>query len=201
MLARLFVLTLIGCSFAFGQTESEHLAAGTILVASEKLSDPNFAQTVILITRRESDGGIMGLVLNRPLNITLAKAFPQLHAGTDPVYEGGPVSPDAVLALLKSADKPETAELITADIYSVIRKNLLEKSIADHLGSSKFRVYLGYAGWGPGQLENELRLGAWTIIHSPKYVFDAKPESLWDRLNRDLHTNLALLRKPPLVSN
>jgi putative transcriptional regulator len=176
---------------SFGQNAEERLAPGTILVASEKLSDPNFAETVVLITHHDPDGGTMGVVLNRPTETTLAKAFPRLHANADLVYDGGPVGPDAVQALLRSATKPDTAEHIVGDLYSVIRKVLLEKSISDHVPGSKFRVYLGYVGWGPGQLENEVRLGAWTTVHGIKYVFDSNPDSLWDRLNRESHSQVA----------
>jgi putative transcriptional regulator len=180
------------CTLGLSQTPNDRLAPGTILVATEKLNDPHFAYTVVLITRHEDDGGIMGVILNRPMDLSLAKAFPQMHgAGSDPVFDGGPVSSDAVQALLRASQKPDTAQHILADIYPVARKALLEKSINDRLPSSKFRVYLGYAGWGPGQLENEVRLGAWTTVHGAKYVFDSQPSTLWDRLNRDTHSQLA----------
>lgn len=174
---------------------TDRLAPGTILIATEKLNDPHFAYTVVLITRHEANGEIMGVLLNRPMDLTIAKAFPQMHgaSNTDPVFDGGPVSSDAVQALLRSPTKPDTAEHILADIYSVARKTLLEKSINDHLPNSRFRVYLGYAGWGPGQLENEIRIGAWSTVHGARYVFDPQPDSLWDRLNRDSHSQLALL--------
>ena len=126
-----------------------------------------------------------------------------MHGGNDPVFDGGPVSADAVQALLRSSEKPETGQHILADIYSIARKAPLEKSIADHLDSSKFRVYLGYAGWGPGQLENEVRLGAWTVVHGSRYVFDSHPTTLWERLNRDTHSQLAFDRLPaqlPVIS-
>jgi putative transcriptional regulator len=191
----LFLFGSVCLSVAFGQTPSDHLNAGTILLASENLTDPHFANTVVLITHRETSGEVMGLILNRPMDLSLAKAFPQLHASSaDPVFDGGPVSSDAVQALLRSAEKPDTAEHILGDIYSVARKALLEKSISDRLPKSKFRVYLGYAGWGRGQLENEVRLGAWTVIHGDRYVFDGDPASLWDRLNREAHSQLALSR-------
>src|SRR5580658_5608595 len=122
------LLSLTGLLFAFGQSAGERLTPGTVLVASEKLGDPHFAESVVLITRRDNDGGTMGVVLNRPMEITLAKAFPQLHAGNDPVYEGGPVSPDAAQALLRTSEKPENADRVLGDIYSVARKALLEKS-------------------------------------------------------------------------
>ena len=182
---------------SFGQNAEGHLAPGTILVATEKLSDPNFAETVVLITRHDPDGGTMGLVLNRPTETTLAKAFPQFHGNNDSVYDGGPVVPDAVQALLRSPTKPDTAEHIVGDLYLAVRKVLLEKSITDHVPGSKFRVYLGYAGWGPGQLENEVRLGAWTTVHGIKYVFDSHPDSLWDRLNQETHSQVAQERSVP----
>jgi putative transcriptional regulator len=190
-------LLLIASLAAVAQLPStDRLSAGAILVATEKLNDPHFAYTVVLITRHEANGEIMGVILNRPMDLTVAKAFPQMRgaSNTDTVFDGGPVSSDAVQALLRSPDKPATADHILADIYSVARKALLEKSINDHLPNSKFRVYLGYAGWGRGQLENEVRLGAWTTVHGAKYVFDPQPASLWDRLNRDSHSQLALLR-------
>jgi putative transcriptional regulator len=175
-------------------TPIDPLTPGTIVVASEKLTDPHFAYTVVLITRHEPNGEIMGVILNRPMDLSIAKAFPQMHGSNDPVFDGGPVSEEAVQALLRTSDKPDTAQHILADVYSVARKALLEKSINDKIPVSKFRVYLGYAGWGPSQLENELRLGAWTVVHGSKYIFDAKPSTLWDRLNAETHSLLALNR-------
>jgi putative transcriptional regulator len=177
-----------------GQPAEERITPGTLLVASEKLGDPNFEEAVVLITHRDDDGGVMGVVLNRPLEVTLAKAFPRMHANTDPVFEGGPVSPEAVQALLRSPEKPEDAEHVAGDVYSVVHKKLLEKSISDRLPSAKFRVYLGYAGWGPGQLENEIRMGSWVTRRGAKYAFDSDPESLWQRLDRESHSQVAQRR-------
>ncbi len=175
----------------FAGSASEALSPGTLLVASDKLGDPNFAETVVFITKRDADEGTMGVVLNRPMDLTLAKAFPSLRANRDPVYEGGPVSPDAVQALLRTSAPPADGERVAGDIYAVAHKALLEKSITDRLPREKFRVYLGYAGWGPGQLENEVREGAWTTMHGVRYVFDGEPASLWQRLKRDSESQVA----------
>jgi putative transcriptional regulator len=189
-------LLYFGAMFASAREASDSLSAGTLLVADEKLGDPNFAKTVVLITRRDEEEGTMGVVLNHPMDVTLAKAFPQLKGSTDPVYEGGPVSPEAVQALLRTSDKPEEAEHVLSDIYAIVRKADLEKSIGNHVSSAKFRVYLGYAGWGPGQLENEVRMGAWTPLRGAKYVFDSEPASLWDRLDRETHSVVARNQSP-----
>jgi putative transcriptional regulator len=197
------VLSTITCVAAllweFARTGSEALAPGTLLVASDKLGDENFAETVVFITRRDANEGTMGVVLNRPMDMTLARAFPGLRAGVDPVYEGGPVSPDAVQALLRASTKPADAERVAGDVYSVAHKALLEKLIVDRLASEKFRVYLGYAGWGPGQLENEIRQGAWTTTHGVKHVFDSDPASLWQRLKRDAESQVAEEASPNFV--
>jgi len=197
--AGLSAIICVAALLEFARNGSEALAPGTLLVASDKLGDPNFAETVVFITRRDSNEGTMGVVLNRPLDLTLAKAFPRLRANTDPVFEGGPVSPDAIQALLRTSTKPADAERVLADVYSVAHKALLEKSITDRLPSEKFRVYLGYAGWGPGQLENEVRQGAWTAMHGVKYVFDGEPVSLWQRLKRDSESQVAQARWPSSV--
>jgi putative transcriptional regulator len=193
MLTAAGVATILGVAAVrqFAQNSSEGPMPGTLLVASDKLADPNFAETVVFITKRDAAEGTMGVVLNRPMDLTLAKAFPSLRASADPVYDGGPVSPDAVQALLRTATKPADAERIVVDVYSVAHKALLEKSITERVPNQKFRVYLGYAGWGPGQLENEIREGAWTTIRGVKYVFDSDPSSLWQRLKRDSESQLA----------
>jgi putative transcriptional regulator len=193
MLVAVGLSTILGLAalVEFAGNGSDALAPGTLLVASDKLGDPNFAETVVLITRRDETEGTMGVVLNRPMDMTLAKAFPGLKGNSDPVYEGGPVSPDAVQALLRTSAQPAEAERIAADIYLVARKAALEKSITDRVPSEKFRVYLGYAGWGPGQLENEIREGAWTTTRGVRYVFDSEPASLWPRLKRDAESQVA----------
>jgi putative transcriptional regulator len=199
--AALFVLTcvlLVG-SKTNAQSGSERLSPGTLLIASDKLVDPNFSETVVFIIRRDADAGALGVVLNRPMDLTLAKAFPSMHATADPVYDGGPVSPDAVQALLRTTTKTADAEHIAGDIYAVVHKALLEKSITARLPSEKFRVYLGYAGWGPGQLENEIQQGAWSTMHTAKYVFDSDPASLWQRLKRDSESQIAQTRSPRLL--
>jgi putative transcriptional regulator len=176
------------------------LSVGDILVASEKLGDPNFARSVVLLVQYDEDKGTVGLVINRRTEIPLSRIFPKTkHAPSDPVYMGGPVSITAVQALLRLSKQTDQATPVVADIYVTGAKELIEKSVASRAGPSKFRLYLGYAGWAPGQLETEIELGAWAVLHSdPDTVFDENPESLWSRLRRESHMQIArlpLLRK------
>ena len=171
----------------------QRLAVGDLLIASEKLGDPNFAESVVFLIRRDSEEGTLGLIINRRSEVPLSRAFPDVKgANGDLVYLGGPVSPSVVQILLRSPSKANELEHISGDVYSSAKKSIIEKSIRARLESSKLRVYAGYAGWAPGQLENEIRTGAWTVLASGgKYVFDDHPESLWSRLNREAHMEVA----------
>jgi putative transcriptional regulator len=168
-------------------------AAGKILVASEKLGDPNFDHSVILLIESDAEKGSLGLVINRQSDIQIAGIFPDSKNATkDPVYFGGPVQITGVQALLRMIEKTDQARQVVGDVYVTGTKELIEKSIDSRADASKFRLYLGYAGWAAGQLEAEMRVGAWTLMNgSSKIVFDAQPDSLWERLRRESKMRLA----------
>jgi putative transcriptional regulator len=171
-------------------------SAGKILVASEKLRDPNFAESVILILQSDIEGGTVGLIINRRTDITISQIFPKTKDATaDPVYMGGPVAVTAVEALLRLTEKADQTTHIMADVYATGAKELIDKSIASRVGPSRFHLYLGYAGWEAGQLEAEIQLGAWSVLnHDLKIVFDADPDSLWLRLKDESHMQIASAR-------
>src|SRR5919107_1396620 len=139
---------------------------GALLVAAPTLLDPNFQRTVVLVTEH-TDEGAMGLVLNRPTETTVAEAAPELSGLTGPaerVHQGGPVQPRAVVVLAEFRD--------------------LERAGSETL---RGRVYAGYAGWGPGQLEGELEDEGWIVVEHPlaDELFSPGPDGLWhDVLDR-----------------
>lgn len=186
------------CALGVALGQSSELAAGSFLVSSRDLNDPNFAQTVILLLRYDEDEGAMGLIVNRRGDVPLSRIFEdikQAKGRKDPAYLGGPVEPDNVLALVKSSTKIADAQRVFSGVYLIAEKELLEKALADK-EASVFHVYLGYAGWGPGQLEHEVELGAWNILPPDAgSVFDADPDSVWTRLIRRTELRIALLRR------
>ena len=194
MLRVALLAILLGCLPGMGQDAT--LAPGKFLVASRELGDPNFSETVILLIQYDEEKGAMGLVVNRPAEVPLSRVFQDMKGAkdrTDEAYMGGPVEPDNVLALLKSATKPEEAQRVFANVYLVSSKALLEKTLADKAEPSVFHVYLGYAGWGPGQLEHEVELGAWHILAPDAgSVFDGDPESVWPRLIKRTEMRIAV---------
>ncbi len=194
-------LLLLACAPAFCQ--SDDLAVGRLLVASRDLGDPNFAKTAILLVHYNEDQGAVGLVINRRTDVPVSRVFHDLkEAGgrTDPVYIGGPVELNSVLGLLKSATKPMGADKVFGDVYLISNKDLLAQTLASRADATTFHTYIGYAGWGAGQLEHEIDLGAWHIMPAEAAtVFHPDPDSVWQHLIRRTETNIArAIYTPPL---
>jgi putative transcriptional regulator len=135
---------------------------GRLLIASPSLFDPNFRRTVVLIVEH-SEEGAAGLVLNRPSETRVTDAVPELDstaADEEWVYLGGPVEPGAVVVLAELDDPDEAAIRVVGDIGFV--------SVDDEPDSARRRrVFAGYAGWGGGQLEEELEREDW-LVEEPR---------------------------------
>jgi putative AlgH/UPF0301 family transcriptional regulator len=187
-----------------GFCQSDDLAIGKFLVASRDLGDPNFAKTVILLVHYSDDQGAVGLVLNRRTDVPISRVFQDLKEAkgrTDPVYVGGPVELNSVLALLKTKTKPENASRVFGDVYLISNKDVLKATMASGAEASVFHAYVGYAGWGAGQLEHEVELGAWHIMAADSAtVFQADPDSVWQRMIQRTEAQIARLftDTPPL---
>ncbi len=170
------------------------LGAGKLLVASRGLADPTFAQTVILLVHYDTEG-VVGLVLNRRTDLPLSRVLEGLKAAngrSDRVYLGGPLETPALFALLQSPTKLDGAEHIFGRVYLISRKALFEQILSARPGPGVFHVYLGYAGWSPAQLQQEVRVGAWFIFRADaKTVFDSDPDGLWRQMIRKTELQLA----------
>jgi putative transcriptional regulator len=152
---------------------------GQLLVAGPALLDPNFRRAVVLVGEH-GDEGAMGLVLNRPSPVTVEEGVPPLAGLVDEdavVHVGGPVQPQAIVVLGEFRDTGEAAALVIGSI------GFLPGEIegAEDIGSvDRARVFAGYAGWGPGQLEGELAEASWIVEPAiPDDVFTNDPEGLW----------------------
>jgi putative transcriptional regulator len=148
---------------------------GQLLISSPLLHDPNFRRTVVLMTHHDEDGA-MGLVLSRPSELRVVDAVPELAdlpGAGDLVYVGGPVQPEAVVVLLEHEDAPERP------IVGNVAFMAAEADI-DELDAVRARVFAGYSGWGPGQLEGELDESSWIVVPAePDDAFAEDPDELW----------------------
>jgi putative transcriptional regulator len=172
--------------------------AGQLLLASPSLQDPNFQRTVVLIGVHSVDGA-MGVVLNRPSQLTVAEAAPQLEEAVedaDPVYVGGPVQPSSIVFLAEFRD-PSPAGLL---VLGRIGFPAPEAEIDDLTrATDRARVFAGFAGWSEGQLEAEIGEGDWIAQAAlPQDVFTDRPEQLWsDVLTRKGGSYALVARMPP----
>jgi putative transcriptional regulator len=160
---------------------------GVLLVASPSLSDPNFHQTVLLIIEH-GRGGTVGLILNRPTNVLLSEALPDftvLKRTSHRLFAGGPVGQTQLVLLFRLTQLlPDTRQII-AGVY-VGTPRVLERIMTQPKPTETFRVFAGFAGWAPGQLEHEMLEGAWGILPSDAFsIFDKDPVTLWpDSISR-----------------
>src|SRR3984893_6479927 len=144
---RLSLLPIL-CAAALvqGGGDVDKLAPGRFLVASRDLGDPNFAQAVILLVQYSDEHGAMGLIVNRRTDVPLSRVFKDLKEAkdrTDPIYIGGPVERNSVMALLKSSSKVEDAKRVFGDVYVISSKELLQRTLASSVSANAFHAYLG----------------------------------------------------------
>ena len=169
---------------------------GHLLIAGPGLVDPNFRRTVILVGEHDEDGAL-GVVLNRATPATVAEALPELAELADDVgavHVGGPVQPSAIVVLADFVD-PERAGALVLDTVGF----LPAETDPDSLGElRRARVYAGYAGWGPGQLDDELEEGSWIVEPAQlEDVFTDDPAELWSAVLRRKGGPYAVLATMP----
>lgn len=174
---------------------------GRLLVATPPMEDPNFDRTVVYVLEHRDDGAL-GVVINRPTDESLDEPLDRwvdLQAEPDSIFLGGPVEPDALIALAYSNDpvieptdelSPVSGRVVSADLTT---DPMLIAGLVDSV-----RVFRGYAGWGPGQLEGEIDSGAWLVLDAePDDVFAPEPDQLWRDVLRRQGGRLAWLATAP----
>jgi putative transcriptional regulator len=185
------------------QETSTMLGRGRLLVASPRLKDPNFWRTVVLLLEQGEEGAL-GVVLNRPTETTLDGPLPGWEgAAASPgvVFVGGPVQPEVAIAL-GSADGVFAAEEASGWREVVGPIGTIDLEMDPLEASIRFRgvrVFAGYSGWGPGQLEGEVEAGAWFVMNPTlEDVFSARPEEMWSQVLRRQGGSLSYLANYPL---
>ena len=179
--------------------------AGRLLVATPLLGDPNFRRAVVLIVEHEAVEGTLGVVLNRPTTVAVGQVLEEwTEHTTEPsvVFRGGPVAPNSALALALVPGKDEPIGWRPLDgAPALARLGLLDLDTPPGLlapAITSLRVYVGYAGWSPGQLEAEIREGAWYVLAAqPGDVFAPEPDHLWRNVLRRQEGDLAFVATYP----
>jgi len=169
----------------FRQYGDEGLGVGKFLVANRKLKDPHFVRTIVLLVNYSYRGAV-GLIVNRPTKAKLNDMFPNvkgLQKVSDKLFFGGPVNMNQITMIIQSSSGPEESGKIFDHIYISNSLTLLEEMIEKKKPDQRFRLYAGYAGWGPGQLESEIARNDWRILKgNPDIIFNNAPDQMWQKL-------------------
>jgi len=159
-------------------------ANGLLLVAKPSLSDPNFSRTVVLVTQTE-DGGTVGVIVNRPTTLKLQQFLSgefDTSNYRDPVYVGGPVMRQALVVLFRSEATPAAPAFhVLKDVYLTMHPDNIERLLTDK--AARYRVYAGFSGWAPNQLESEVMRDGWYFLQADEAtIFRSDTEGMWEEL-------------------
>lgn len=186
---RCLVVALAVTGLASTASTQEKLAPakGVFLVAKEDIEGGPFYHSVILLLAHGQEGTV-GLIVNRTTDIPLAEALPELGEGTPhELYFGGPVALDGLMYLFRSDEAPgDDVDHVMEDVYYSGDRELLEKLMAGKPRTDEIHLFLGHAGWAPGQLDAELARGSWDVKPADAFtVFDKDPKRMWHELSED----------------
>lgn len=172
-------------------------APGVLLVAPPLLRDPNFWRSVVLLCEHGEDGTI-GLILNRPLTLDLKDVLDGL-SGDNLLSLGGPVQQDTLHFLHSHADMVEEAVEVVDGVHWGGDFEAISYLVESRVASPRdLRFFIGYAGWKPGQLEEEISSGGWILARArDELVFSEKPEDLWRATLRRMGGAYAFLANFP----
>ncbi len=141
----------------------ERLSKGEFLVAAPSMTDPRFSGTTVLLLEYGAHGAV-GLIINKPTGIKLSRAFGHIKGFEKDgrqLYLGGPVGIDQVFILLRSEKVVNGASRVLKDVYVSTSEKVLERAAG---GKFEFRVFAGFAGWAPFQLDREVSMGIWSVV-------------------------------------
>lgn len=188
LIAVLLALVLGWSSASLGQSGGQDAqSAGeesVFLVAHPQFRDVGYRQTV-LIAAPVPNGGHVGVIINRPTNRSLISFFPEHEPSkrvTEAVRYGGPFSPGALVALVKTERSPGAGTLpLMKDLFIAFRASTIDKVIEDM--PNEARYFVGYVGWRPGELKAEIDRGLWAVVHADREtVFRKDMSRLWEEL-------------------
>ncbi len=153
----------------------ERLLRGRFLVAAPSMTDPRFSGTTVLLLEYGPHGAV-GLIINKPTGIKLSRAFNRIKGfekSGRQLYLGGPVGTDQVFILLRSENGVKGASRVLKDVYVSTSESVLERAAG---GKFESKIFAGFAGWAPFQLDREVSMGIWSVVDGDAdVIFPGKP--------------------------
>ncbi len=173
------------------------IAPGDLLIAPPSQHSDSFHRAVVLICVHDAEGSL-GVILNRPTELSLNHILDD-QVDAHVIYEGGPVEQDCLTYLHRCEDLIQESQPVMEDICFCGDIHDVINAVKDHSVSSRqIRFFVGYSGWAPGQLEQELRAGGWFVAHGGSdLVFEHDPTTLWREILREMGGEYAILANFP----
>ena len=161
-------------------TPQKQPSKGILLVSEPFLSDPNFKRSVVLLAEHNAEGSI-GFILNRPITFRLNEIVDDFLDFDAPVYLGGPVQQDSLHFIHRIPELAEQGDEIAPGVFWGGNFTRLKHMVlTGGINPDDIRFFIGYSGWGPNQLEQEMEQKAWIISHTrPGFAFTGNPKALW----------------------
>jgi len=163
------------------QMRGEKIKSGKLLLAEPFMQDPNFRRAVVMICEHNNEEGTVGFILNKPLNVKVSDLVSDIPDIESPVFYGGPVATDSIHFLHNVGELLEESIEIQRGVYwggdfEKLKFLIQSKLILAH----NIRFFVGYSGWSPGQLTDEMEFKSWVVseMHA-NYLFKSKPRMLW----------------------
>lgn len=198
---RLLLATALGAAAAGAPAQQDARPNGVFLVAKPRLIDPNFRQAVVLVTRTP-ESGTVGVIINRPTKLRLRQFLSEEFATRnyrDPVFSGGPVMRQALVAVFRAEAPPSAPAFhVLKGLYLTMHPDNIQPLLADP--ARRYRLYAGFSGWAPRQLEGELERDGWYVLAADaETVFRRDMEGVWQELARRAETRPVREMKSPAV--
>jgi putative transcriptional regulator len=173
-------------------------AVGRLLIAEPFLTDPNFARSVVLLCEHGEEGTV-GFVVNRATELTLGDLLPELNSSNLSIFQGGPVQMDTLHMLHKLPVDLGGNEISPGIYWGGSYEALQDVIVTGAYGPSQLKLFVGYSGWSPGQLDKEIEEGSWIVTDlSPQLLFDTSAEEVWKEAIRLLGKDYSYLANLPL---
>jgi len=173
-------------------------AAGKLLIAEPFLADPSFVRSVVLLCEHGTDGTV-GFVLNQATEYTLGDLVPEMFNPTLTVYKGGPVQIDTLHMLHRLPDILGGNEIAPGVYWGGFYEALRDIINVKDFNPADIRLFVGYSGWSPGQLDTEMREGSWVVADLPEnLIFAGDQENVWKQSIRTLGKDYALWENMPI---
>lgn len=182
-------------------TNDKLLKAGKLLIAQPLMADANFSRTVVFLCEHGIEGAL-GFVLNHPTSVSLGDLLPDVYSSELNVNHGGPVQLDTLHILHRIPETIGGLEIKKGVYWGGSFKVLQDMMLDTEETASNIRLFVGYSGWSPGQLERELKEGSWLIGDATQdVVFDTHPDEVWKKAILSLGAEYRFLANMPTDPN